>query len=412
MNSKSKKEIRKENRLKTMFNDGYCFYHSLNRKTETVKPKGLVKFLERNDLVILSSIYDAIKDNKLDIVIFYDLYSKLRSSTKEFDFRPTGYVKDFGITYEVAARLIKILGDLGCKVDKNEILYFDREDYENYLKYSDIMSECKNLRKLAIDFESSPKPRYFKSKLDFVVKDEKLIIEKYKETNLKRDNKGERDIQALLDKFGIEYERQAIFKINDKQYLADFYIPKNNVIIEVDGEYHNDEDQQLKDFNRDKDFAQRGILTLRLQASSIDDLANSEFLIKNILSTVNIDLPNENCFSERLVIKEKLENERLKNKTSKYKCITFVLDRSTWVMCSSYYATKFFLDNDVSCITTSSLANISFDLKDKGYDIYVMYRSKEIKIEEGMKLSDGTVLNRDVSLLDIIKSDFFFNEIK
>ena len=57
--------------------------------------------------------------------------------------------------------------------------------------------------------------------------------------------------ERLLKKFltgKIDFEFQKIIYTDNKHFfIADFYIPSKNLIIEVDGEYHNDAKQQDKD---------------------------------------------------------------------------------------------------------------------------------------------------------------------
>ena len=66
----------------------------------------------------------------------------------------------------------------------------------------------------------------------------------------------EERMKEFLDENYIEYEFQKIFYICDKDgwiiryYIADFYIPEKDIIIEVDGKFHNN--QRQKDKNRTK----------------------------------------------------------------------------------------------------------------------------------------------------------------
>ena len=57
--------------------------------------------------------------------------------------------------------------------------------------------------------------------------------------------------EGLLKKFltgKIDFEFQKIIYTDNKHFfIADFYIPSKNLIIELDGEYHNDAKQQDKD---------------------------------------------------------------------------------------------------------------------------------------------------------------------
>jgi very-short-patch-repair endonuclease len=66
----------------------------------------------------------------------------------------------------------------------------------------------------------------------------------------------EERMKEFLDKNYVEYEFQKIFYICDKDgwiiryYIADFYIPNRDVIIEVDGKFHDKQKQHDK--NRTK----------------------------------------------------------------------------------------------------------------------------------------------------------------
>ena len=53
--------------------------------------------------------------------------------------------------------------------------------------------------------------------------------------------------------------RQKVFG----RYIADFYIAKAKIVIELDGSQHYTEEGQLYDRERDDFFAQRGIKVLR-----------------------------------------------------------------------------------------------------------------------------------------------------
>lgn len=62
----------------------------------------------------------------------------------------------------------------------------------------------------------------------------------------------------------IEFVQQAPFYINGKISFADFYIPSKKVVIEVDGGYHDEIMQILRDDERAKRFKSMGIDTIRI----------------------------------------------------------------------------------------------------------------------------------------------------
>lgn len=71
-------------------------------------------------------------------------------------------------------------------------------------------------------------------------------------------SKLEEMMQEFLEKNWIMHETQKVFYIKEedgwisKYYIADFFIPRKNLIIEVDGKFHNK--QKLHDKNRTKDI--------------------------------------------------------------------------------------------------------------------------------------------------------------
>lgn len=73
------------------------------------------------------------------------------------------------------------------------------------------------------------------------------IANSFAKSMYKKPSPLERRMQLFLDKNGIEYEFQKVIYILDKTgsiikfFIADFYIPKGNVIIETDGKFHDNQ---------------------------------------------------------------------------------------------------------------------------------------------------------------------------
>lgn len=98
----------------------------------------------------------------------------------------------------------------------------------------------------------------------------------------------------------IDFIHQAPFDIDGKIYFADFYLPKFNSIIEVDGDYHRSITQRNKDSNRDCDFMGINIKTIRLLNEETNDNNQLDIRLK--------------CFIENT-------NNKVKNKSNKHKII-------------------------------------------------------------------------------------------
>lgn len=245
------------------------------------KPRKVVKFLRENDIIFLSSIYKATR-NRPKLFIFYELFERLTPETKRFNFYNVGYKKDFGITADCAYAIINAMEQLGSYVKRDELIFFDKDDYQLFLEDT--------LGRVDFDFaknqkyiqDKSVKIKYYKGiwEKKKTIED---IMENYRKANIERNNENELKMKNILDNLKIEYEYQKILKVGCKFYIADFYIPKNNVIIEVDGGYHNSSDMLIKDRERDIALAKYGILTLRF--SHNDELFETEAynVLKNLL---------------------------------------------------------------------------------------------------------------------------------
>lgn len=78
-------------------------------------------------------------------------------------------------------------------------------------------------------------------------------------------------------------KKQQPFIINKHLYYADISIPSLKLIIEVDGGYHNTEEQKTKDKQRDEDFKSIGYTTLRYTNEQIDSKKGKQEIVKTIL---------------------------------------------------------------------------------------------------------------------------------
>lgn len=81
----------------------------------------------------------------------------------------------------------------------------------------------------------------------------------------------------------IDFEFQKIIYTDNKHFfIADFYIPSKNLIIELDGEYHNDVKQQDKDIWRTKLLNSLGYKVIRFKNSQITESKNLSWVLNII----------------------------------------------------------------------------------------------------------------------------------
>ena len=81
----------------------------------------------------------------------------------------------------------------------------------------------------------------------------------------------------------IDFEFQKIIYTDNKHFfIADFYIPSKNLIIELDGEYHDNAKQQEKDIWRTKILKSLGYRVIRFKNRQITE-SKDLFWVLNII---------------------------------------------------------------------------------------------------------------------------------
>lgn len=254
-------------------------YHKGNCKS--YKPKTVALILLENKMVFLKSIYNAIQGD-LSKVVFYDIVERLVPKGKRFNFYETGYVDDFAITLERANAVAAALKEAKYKVVKKNFLLVDNEDYKFYIK--DVFSaiDFKSIKsKTYIEEKTIPYKKYKRDNTD--IKSIADLIEGYKNQNENRNDFFENKMKSILEDLDISYEYQKVFCIGDKFYIADFYIPLNNVILEVDGTSHDDVYGLSRGRERDNAFARHGVLTVRFRTYEVMDSEKVKDVLRNLL---------------------------------------------------------------------------------------------------------------------------------
>ena len=85
----------------------------------------------------------------------------------------------------------------------------------------------------------------------------------------------------LTEKIDFEFQK-IIYTDNKHFFIADFYIPSKNLIIELDGEYHNDAKQQDKDIWRTKLLNSLGYRVIRFKNKQITESRNLSWILNII----------------------------------------------------------------------------------------------------------------------------------
>ena len=99
----------------------------------------------------------------------------------------------------------------------------------------------------------------------------------------------EERMKKFLDDNDIYYESQKIFYIYAEDgwiiryYIADFFVPDRNIIIEVDGKFHDDHKQHDKMRTREIQEQYPEVEVLRYRWKDLSDEEKMEDLLEKIL---------------------------------------------------------------------------------------------------------------------------------
>ena len=96
---------------------------------------------------------------------------------------------------------------------------------------------------------------------------------------LAKSSKAEKSAYKILLTFGVDVVRQKPIVTGRRIYFADLFLPKYNLILEIDGGYHYTAEQKRLDTNRSNSLWRMGYHVCRL---SNRDAHNPEKLIAKI----------------------------------------------------------------------------------------------------------------------------------
>lgn len=97
----------------------------------------------------------------------------------------------------------------------------------------------------------------------------------------------EKKVRACLLANHIEYKQQHFIRHGDNYYFADFMLPEHNVVIEVDGGYHNEPQQKIDDRKRQKNIEKEGFKVMRIKNEDTLFTDNILAAITNFINNIN-----------------------------------------------------------------------------------------------------------------------------
>lgn len=181
------------------------------------------------------------------------------------------------------------------------VLYELQEGLDALLHYKLILlCPTNRFRKQKIRKDENLERRKLNEKrkqITFATKDTSKKLVEWANDNKKKlekeSTKYEKALYKTLQKtFKNRIKTQHPFIINKHLYYADIFIPSLKLIIEVDGGYHNTEEQREKDKKRDADFMSVGYTTLRFTNEQISSKVGKQDIIRKILEFHNYKKQN------------------------------------------------------------------------------------------------------------------------
>lgn len=136
----------------------------------------------------------------------------------------------------------------------------------------DVKKSCKEKKQLAV--EKAKK----NSKLRLQGK-----AEEFRADLIKNQTLSEKKFKLILKELNIKYEFQKIFYTEKSFYIADFYLNDYNIVIEIDGGYHNTVEQKEKDSKRTKALIKEIDGLYRVKNEAVENIELTKRLIKEFL---------------------------------------------------------------------------------------------------------------------------------
>lgn len=113
--------------------------------------------------------------------------------------------------------------------------------------------------------------------------------------------------KEFLEEFKIPFRFQKGIITSRKQgsvRIMDFYVPRLKIIFEIDGEYHNNTSQQIKDFEREQEIGRKRKDVLFVRFTNKQILMNPE-QVKNTVKEV---------YNDRIIDFYYIQNKRIGEK--------------------------------------------------------------------------------------------------
>lgn len=152
------------------------------------------------------------------------------------------------------------------------------------------------------------------------------LVEWIEETTIKLlESRNEAELSAgdELKKIIPSIEKQIFFRIHGRCYFLDYYYPQKKIAIEIDGGYHKE--RKEIDAQRDKDFAEIGIRTIRIKDK---DVLNGDFIAKLTQRVSKIKVSKK---KKKEIKKKRFENKLIKEAMQRVKQHDKMKHNAKWI---------------------------------------------------------------------------------
>lgn len=169
----------------------------------------------------------------------------------------------------------KVIGDNSVKVEK---FTFNKPVLVSWVDKLKSGSSDQVIKEILISIEKVEKKKiiYKKDSKVRVPRETVKVAEEFRNNLISEPTKSEVTFGKVLREFSIPFEFQKIFYYYEgtrrKFYIVDFYLKDHNLVIEVDGKYHNDVEVMDNDRKRTEILLQSGAIqhVVRLSNNDVD----------------------------------------------------------------------------------------------------------------------------------------------
>lgn len=174
-------------------------------------------------------------------------------------------------------------------MDLNEIKwvlkFIEQEEYEKLVDELNKKKEKILFNKEKKKNRKIPKKATLQIQVD-VSQKTKDIADEYRGNLIQNQTTAEKKAKIILKLAGIKFTYQKIFYYKNKEgferfYIADFYLPEYNIILEIDGGYHSEKQQKIEDKKRTSVLRQIHKVSKVVRIVN-EDTDNTEYCIEKI----------------------------------------------------------------------------------------------------------------------------------